>query len=70
MTLGEHTWLGADSVVLPGVRLGNHVYVAAGSVVDRSFDENDVLLAGVPARVVKKLPPYRGADYLSEPARP
>jgi hypothetical protein len=69
VTLGDNTWLGANSVVLPGVRLGNHVYVAAGSVVDRSFEENDILLAGVPARVVKRLPPYKGADYLSEPAQ-
>jgi hypothetical protein len=69
VVLGDHTWLGANSVILPGVKLGNHVYVAAGSVVDQSFEEDDILLAGVPAKVVKKLPAYKGKDYLSEPAR-
>jgi acetyltransferase-like isoleucine patch superfamily enzyme len=63
IVIGEDTWLGANSVVLPGVRLGNHVYVAAGAVVTRSFPEDNVVLAGIPARVVKRIGPKRGADY-------
>jgi len=65
IVIGDNCWLGADAIVLPGVRLGNHVVVAAGSVVTRSFTEDDVLLAGVPATVIKKLGPYTGKTKAS-----
>ena len=59
--IGDFCWLGANSVLLPGVQLGKHVVVAAGAVVTRSFEEDDIVLAGVPANIVKKLPEYAGA---------
>lgn len=58
IVIGDNCWLATGSTVLSGVKLGNHVVIAAGAVVTKSFDEDDVLLAGVPARVVKRLPPY------------
>lgn len=60
IVIGDDCWFGAKSVILPGVRLGKHTIVAAGSVVAKSFPEGDQVLAGSPARVVKKLPPYEG----------
>jgi len=59
--IGDHCWLATGATILVGVRLGNHVVVAAGTVVTRSFPEDDILLAGVPARVVRKLGPYKGS---------
>lgn len=61
IVIGANCWLGTNVVVLPGVRLGNHVICAAGSVVTASVAENDVLLAGTPARIVKRLPVYATA---------
>lgn len=58
--IGENCWIGAHAVVLPGVELGPHTVVAAGAVVTCHFPEGDQVLAGVPARVVRKLAPYRG----------
>lgn len=58
ISVGNNCWLCAHSVILPGVKLGNHVIVAAGAVVTKSFEEDDILLAGVPAKIVKKLSPY------------
>jgi acetyltransferase-like isoleucine patch superfamily enzyme len=52
--IGAGTWVGARSIVLPGVSLGRRVMVAAGSVVTRSMPD-DVLVAGNPARVVRPL---------------
>lgn len=52
--LGENCWIGGHSVINPGVTLGKNVVVASGSVVTKSFGDN-VLLAGVPARVIKTL---------------
>lgn len=57
--LGDNVWLGANSIILPGVVLGDHTVVAAGAVVNKSCEGNCVL-AGVPAKVVKKLPDYKG----------
>lgn len=46
-------WIGANSTILAGVRIGKHSVVAAGSVVNRDVPPYSVC-AGVPARVVKQ----------------
>lgn len=48
------TWIGANVVVLPGVKIGGGCVIAAGSVVTRDCKSNS-LYAGVPARFVRKL---------------
>ena len=53
--IGHGCWLGARSVILPGVSVGNGAIVAAGAVVTDDVPENS-LVAGVPAQVVRKLP--------------
>lgn len=50
--IGDDCWLGAHSIVLPGVILGRAVVVAAGAVVTKSFPEGSVV-AGNPAEVVR-----------------
>lgn len=55
VTLGEHCWIGMNAVILPGVTLGPHTVVGAGAVVTQSFPEGRVIVAGVPAKVVKRL---------------
>ncbi|HJE97830.1 MAG TPA: sugar O-acetyltransferase [Ligilactobacillus acidipiscis] len=55
VTIGDNVWLGASSVILPGVTLGNNVVVGANSTVTKSFG-NDVILAGSPARVIGNRP--------------
>jgi acetyltransferase-like isoleucine patch superfamily enzyme len=55
VTIGDHCWIGMNAVILPGVILGNHTMVGAGSVVTKSFPEGDCVIAGNPARVIKRL---------------
>jgi hypothetical protein len=43
--------IGVNAVILPGVKLGDRVQVAAGAVVTRSFPSGSVI-AGVPARQI------------------
>lgn len=57
--IGDHCWLGTNAIILPGVRLGDHVVVAAGAVVTRSFEEDDILVAGVPAKIIKQIGAYQ-----------
>lgn len=53
--IGEKCWIGMNSVVLPGVVLGNHTIVGAGSIVTKSFEEGNCIIAGNPAKIIKKL---------------
>ena len=46
-------WIGAGTVVLPGVTIGEKAMVAAGSVVNKDIPPFTVA-AGVPCRVIKK----------------
>ena len=52
--IGDRVWIGAAATVLAGVSIGSGSVVAAGAVVNRSVPEN-VMVAGVPARVIKFL---------------
>lgn len=49
VVVSEGSWLGARSVILPGVNLPAKTIVAAGSVVVNSPSRSFVLLAGTPA---------------------
>jgi len=53
--LGEECWIGMNSIILPGVRLGNHTIVGAGSVVTKSFVKGHCVIAGNPAKIIKNL---------------
>lgn len=53
--IGDASWIGMNSVILPGVILGEKTIVAAGAVVTRSFPEGNVVLAGVPAKPIKTM---------------
>ena len=57
--IGDGSWLGTGVVVLPGTVLGRNTVVAAGAVVRGTFPDHCVL-AGVPARIVRRYVPGSG----------
>lgn len=59
VSIGSGSWLGHNVVVLPGVRIGRHVAVGAGSVVTRNIPDFSVA-AGVPAEVIRRYDPDEG----------
>ena len=50
--VGDHAWLGAASLILPGARIGARAVVAAGAVVTGDVPDG-AIVAGVPARIVR-----------------
>lgn len=52
--IGSNCWIGANSVILPGVTIGDNSVVAAGSVVVSDVPAN-VMVAGNPAKVKKQI---------------
>ncbi len=57
--IGRGAWLGAPNVVvLPGVKIGDYSIVAAGAVVTKDVSDYCVV-AGVPAKEIKKIDPEK-----------
>lgn len=52
--IGDAVWIGGNTVIMPGVTIGNNVTIGAGSVVTKDIP-NDVLAFGNPCRVIRKL---------------
>jgi acetyltransferase-like isoleucine patch superfamily enzyme len=66
VTIGPGSWLGTGVVILPGAILGRNVVVGAGSVVRGTFPDHCVI-AGVPARIVRRYEPGSGWTSRSAP---
>ena len=54
ITIGSNVWIGANSVILPGVRIGDNTVIGAGSVVTRDIPAN-VVAVGSPCRVLREI---------------
>lgn len=52
--IGNNVWIGANSIILPGVVVEDNVVIAAGSVVTKSLDSG-YIYGGVPAKLIKKI---------------
>ncbi len=57
ITVGNNVYFGMNSLILPGVKVGNNVIVAAGSIVSKDV-ENDSVVGGIPARKIKSTDDY------------
>jgi acetyltransferase-like isoleucine patch superfamily enzyme len=54
VVVGRNVWIGRHAIVMPGVTIGDHSVVAAGSVVTRDVPERSVV-AGNPAEVKRRI---------------
>jgi len=52
--IGKNCWIGAGSVILPGVTIGDNTVIGAGSVVTKDIPEN-VVAVGNPCRVLREI---------------
>lgn len=54
VTIGDNVWIGGNTVILPGVHIGNNAVIGAGSVVTKDIPDN-VIAAGNPCRVIRSI---------------
>lgn len=54
ITIGNHVWITAGVTILKGCVLGSNCIVGANSVVSKAFTEENCILAGIPAKIIKK----------------
>ena len=54
IVIGNHVWIASHVSILKGVCLLDNTIVATRSVVTKSFDENNIIIGGVPAKKIKE----------------
>jgi len=52
--IGDNVYIGPGAIVFGDIRIGNNVAIGANATVNRSFEDDGVLIAGTPARVIKE----------------
>lgn len=57
VTIGDNVFIGANSIILPGITIGSNVVIGAGSVVVKDIPDNSVAV-GNPCRVIKSFNQY------------
>ena len=53
ISIGNHVWVGSKVICLKGMHIGNNCILGTSSLVNKKFYEENVIIAGNPARIVK-----------------
>lgn len=54
ITIGDNAWVGGNTIINPGVKIGCNTVIGSGSVVTKDIPDN-VIAAGNPCRVIRKI---------------
>jgi acetyltransferase-like isoleucine patch superfamily enzyme len=52
--IGNHVWVGRYVKILKNVEIPDNTVIGLGSIVTKSFDEQNIIIAGSPAKVIKR----------------
>lgn len=52
--IGDNVWIGAYSIILKNTSIPNNTIIAASSVVSKSFTDENTIIGGNPAKIIKK----------------
>jgi len=56
--IGDNSFIGHNSIIMPGVRIGKNVIIGAGSIVTKDI-LSDSVAVGVPAKVIQSTQEYK-----------
>lgn len=74
VSIGDNCWLGGNTIVCPGVKIGNNVVIGAGSVVTKDIPDWSIA-AGNPCRVIRTITEedrkyyYKRMSLMKKPGR-
>ena len=54
IVIGKHCWLGLRCMLLKGTEIPDYTVVAGGAICTKKYTESNTIIAGVPAKVVKR----------------
>lgn len=54
IVVGNHVWSGYGASINKGVHIGNDCIIAAGTIVTKSFEIDNILIGGIPGKVLKE----------------
>ena len=57
ITIGDDVYIGSNTLILGGVKIGNKVIIGCGSIITKDIPDNSVVV-GVPGRVIKTADEY------------
>ena len=52
--ISNHVWIAAKAILSKGVRISSGSIIGAASFVNKTFTEDNVIIAGSPAKIVKR----------------
>jgi acetyltransferase-like isoleucine patch superfamily enzyme len=58
ITVGNNVFIGNNSIILPNISIGDNVVIGVSSIVTKNVPDN-VVVAGVPARVIRTTDEYK-----------
>ncbi len=56
VNIGDHSWVGANAIIMPNVSIGKFCIVAANSFVNKSFGDYSII-GGTPAKLIRLFSP-------------
>ena len=54
VTIGNHVWIGLRAIISKGAAIPDDSIVGAGAFVNKQFEETGIVLAGSPAKIVRR----------------
>jgi len=63
--IGKNCWLGAGVIIVPGITIGDHVVIGAGSIVTKNIPSN-VIAVGNPCKILREVNEHDREYYFKE----